>query len=222
MTERRTRGASPGGRGDRRSSRSAHTRPERTVSTPPARTAAGKRAAQRRATSSRSESGLAVKKSPRRSSGRSRGKREHRILGLSTGRAVALAAVLCALALTLAVPMRTYLSQRAEATQLSQQRRDLEENVAKLRDRRAQQQDPAYIKSEARERLRLVMPGDTAYIVQVPGIEQPAVPTPTAAPRKPDPWYTELWRSMNNPQPAPAAAPQPGTPPPTTPEGQPR
>ncbi len=223
MTERRARGTSPGGRGDRRSSRSAHTRPERTVSTPPARTAAGKRAAQRRTTGSRSESGPGAQKSSRRTGARNaKDKRERRFLGLSTGRAVLLAAVLCALALTLAVPMRTYLSQRAEATQLAQQRRELEENVARLRDRRAQQQDPAYIKSEARERLRLVMPGDTAYIVQVPGIEQPAVPAPTAAPRKPDPWYTELWRSMNNPQPAPAAAPQTGTPPPSTPEGQPR
>jgi cell division protein FtsB len=166
-----------------------------------------------------------VQKSSRRTGGgntKDKGKRDHRFLGLSTGRAVLLAAVLCALALTLAVPMRTYLSQRAEAAHLAQQHRDLEDSVATLRDRRAQQQDPAYIKSEARERLRLVMPGDTAYIVQVPGIEQPAVPTPTAAPRKPDPWYTELWRSMNNPQPAPAAAPQTGTPAPQTTEGQPR
>ncbi|MFF3566444.1 FtsB family cell division protein [Nocardia jiangxiensis] len=223
MTERRARGTSPGGRGDRRSSRSAHSRPERNVSTPPARTAAGKRPVQRRTSGSRSESGLAAQNSSRRTAARkAKDRREHRFLGLSTGRAVLLAAVLCALALTLAVPMRTYLSQRAEATQLAQQRRDLEDNVARLRDRRAQQQDPAYIKSEARERLRLVMPGDTAYVVQVPGIEQPAVPTPTAAPRKLDPWYTELWRSMNNPQPVPAAAPQTGTPPPSTPEGHPR
>ncbi len=128
-----------------------------------------------------------------------------------------LAAVFCALALTLAVPMRTYFSQRAEATQLKQQRVDLEQDVARLRDRRAQQQDPAYIRSEARDRLRLVLPGDTAYVVQVPGIEQPAVPTPTAPPRPPDPWYTQLWRSMSTPQPV-SAAPAPAP----TPEGAPR
>jgi|GEM_PF-237645 len=239
MTERRARGTSPSGRGDRRSSRSAHSRPERAAgaATPPARTAAGKRATQRRTTGSRSESGASEKtekKSPPRPTGRSKAqgardtkhKREHKILGLSTGRAVVLAAVLCALALTLAVPTRTYLSQRADATQLAQQRRDLEADVAQLRDRRAQQNDPNYIKSEARDRLRLVMPGDTAYIVQANGIEQPAVPTPTAAPRKPDSWYTQLWRSMNNPQPIPAAAPEPSSPapppPPPAPEGPPR
>lgn len=227
MTERR--GAGPGGRGNRRSSRSANSRPERRVGVnPQARTAAGQRAAQRRTTGSRSESGVAQKvsapRSPRRpKSTRTREakpRREHRILGLSTGRAVVLAAVLCALALTLAVPMRTYLSQRAEATELAQQRRDLEAEVGQLRERRAQQQDPDYIKSEARDRLRLVMPGDTAYIVQAPGIEQPAVPTPTAAPRRPDPWYTQLFRSMNTPQPLPAAAAAPKTgPPPPAPEG---
>jgi cell division protein FtsB len=211
MTERR--GAGPGGRGDRRSSRSARSRSERTAAP-----AAGKRAVPRRSTSTRSESGVAATKSPSARAAQTpragKTRREHKFLGLSTGRAVVLAAVLCALALTLAVPMRTYFSQRAEATQLAQQRRDLEADVARLRERRAQQQDPHHTETEARERLRLVMPGDTAYIVQVPGIEQPAVPTPAAAPRKPDPWYTRLWNSMNTPQPVHAAAPEPSPPPP--------
>ncbi|MDN2497943.1 septum formation initiator family protein [Nocardia nova] len=147
------------------------------------------------------------------------------MLGLSTGRAVILAAVLCALALTLAVPMRTYFSQRSESAQLAEQRRDLENDLTRLRDRRAQQEDPAYIRSEARDRLRLVMPGDTAYIVQVPGIEQPAVPVPTSQARRPDPWYTQLWRSMSEPQPTPttpAPPPPPPPPPPPHPEGEPR
>ncbi len=241
MTERR--GTGPGGRGDRRTSRSARARADAAASSPSAReprAAARDTAERQRGTaggrttveSGGRESGAAPRRSRARSSRANaskaeRSRREHKILGLSTGRAVVLAAVLCALALTLAVPMRTYLSQRAEATQLSQQRRDLQAQVSELRDRRAQQQDPNYIKTEARDRLRLVMPGDTAYIVQVPGIEQPAVPTPAPAPRKPDPWYTELWRSMNTPQPVPVAAPEPHAPsqtphPPATPEGQPR
>ncbi|MQY25111.1 FtsB family cell division protein [Nocardia aurantia] len=212
MTERRARGTSPAGRGDRGSSRSARPRQERT-GTAAARTAAGNRAAQRR-TAAGKTAGTA------RAGGRGRAAKQRgdrTIFGLSTGRAVILAAVFCALALTLAVPMRTYFSQRAEATQLKQQRVELEQDVARLRDRRAQQQDPAYIRSEARDRLRLVLPGDTAYVVQVPGIEQPAVPTPTAPPRPPDPWYTQLWRSMSTPQPV-SAAPAPAP----TPEGAPR
>ncbi|MFF0491453.1 FtsB family cell division protein [Nocardia sp. NPDC003482] len=208
MTERRARGTSPAGRGERRSSRSSRSRPERAAgaSAPAARTAAGKRAVQRR--DRKPETAAAKAKS------KSHDRHDRKILGLSTGRAVILAAVLCALALTLAVPMRTYFSQRAEAAQLTQQRHELEDDLARLRDRRAQQQDPAYIRSEARNRLRLVMPGETPYIVQVPGIEQPPVPAQIAPPRKPDPWYTELWRSVSTPQPAQQVSP--------TPEGAPR
>lgn len=152
---------------------------------------------------------------------------ERKILGLSTGRAILLAAVLCGLALTLAVPLRTYFTQRAEAASLAAQHRQLEDEVSGLRDRRAQQQDPNYIRSEAKDRLRLVMPGETPYIVQIPEIEQPAIPTPAAKPRAPDPWYTQLWHSISAPQPVAApttAAPAPPPPPPPAPtdEGQPR
>ncbi|MEV6767403.1 septum formation initiator family protein [Nocardia sp. NPDC051030] len=134
---------------------------------------------------------------------------------MSTGRAVLLAAVLCGLALTLAVPLRTYFTQRADAHELAAQRIQLEQDVASLRDRRAQQQDPFYIKTEARDRLRLVMPGETPYIVQVPGMEQPAVPAQPTKAREPDPWYTDLWRSISSPQ-TPLADPAP------TQEGKPR
>ncbi|MFI6868413.1 septum formation initiator family protein [Nocardia sp. NPDC050406] len=205
MTERRARGTSPAGRGARRPSRSATSRPAAAGKRADgARTGAGARAAARRASKSTKTA-----------------RPERKILGLSTGRAVLLAAVLCALALTLAVPLRTYFSQRAEAQQLAAERVRLEAEVAQLRDRRAQQEDPAYIKAEARDRLRLVMPGETPYIVQVPGIEQPAVPAQTAKPREPDPWYTEVWRSISEPPPAPAEPPSTPAPLPTQ-EGAPR
>ncbi len=186
MTERRARATSPTGRGAQRSTRSARPRGTSVRSGP--RTASA---------------------SPKKAAGKAGP--ESSILGLSTGRAVLLAAVLCALALTLAVPMRTYFSQRSEATLLSQQRRQLESDLAQLRDRRAQQQDPAYIKSEARDRLRLVMPGETPYIVQVPGIEHPAVPAPVQREHAPTPWYTQLWHSLANPPSTPVPTPE-GTP----------
>ncbi|WP_067467985.1 FtsB family cell division protein [Nocardia amamiensis] len=198
MTERRARGTSPAGRGDRRTSRAAGSRPA---------DAAAKRGRRR--------SDAAEKKpGPRKREPSSRGdQHDHTILGLSTGKAVILAMVVCALALTLAVPMRTYFTQRAEAAQLARQREELEADLARLRDRRAQQQDPAYIRTEARDRLRLVMPGETPYIVQIPGIEAPAPPPAPTKAREPDPWYTELWRSISEPQPTQAAAP------PQAPEG---
>ncbi|MEU0499634.1 septum formation initiator family protein [Nocardia sp. NPDC005998] len=192
MTERRARGSSPAGRGNRRTSRSARSRPS----------AESPAAAPKRTTRRRSEP-AEKKAEPRRTKPRV-AEHDRTILGLSTGKAVILAIVVCALALTLAVPLRTYFTQRAEAAHLAQERIELEADVAKLRDRRAQQQDPAYVRSEARDRLRLVMPGETPYIVQVPGIEAPAPPAAPTQSKAPEPWYTELWRSISQPQQAPA------------------
>ncbi|AYF72879.1 septum formation initiator family protein [Nocardia yunnanensis] len=194
MTERRARGSSPAGRRDRRPSRSSRSK---------SAASGGKKSVRRRPSAANSE------------------RHERKILGLSTGRAVLLAAVLCGLALTLAVPLRTYFTQRSDAKELALQHRQLEQEVAGLRDRRAQQQDPNYIKAEARDRLRLVMPGDTPYIVQLPDIEQPAIPTQAAKPKAPDPWYTQVWHSISSPQPGPATPPPPPLPLPTL-EGPPR
>ncbi|MBF6210688.1 septum formation initiator family protein [Nocardia puris] len=213
MTERRARGTSPAGRGDRRTSRAARSRP-RAGADPEsaARPAAAKRARRR-------EGADKKKAEPRKIAARSADKPERTILGLSTGKAVVLAVVVCALALTLSVPMRTYFGQRAEAAQLAQERRELEADLARLRDRRAQQQDPAYIRSEAKDRLRLVMPGETPYIVQVPGIEAPPRPAPPTKSKVPDPWYTDLWRTISEPPQTTEPAPSPTTPPPPGPEG---
>ncbi|GAA5043146.1 FtsB family cell division protein [Nocardia callitridis] len=210
MTERRARGTSPSGRGDRRTSRAASSRPKAAAD---ADSAAARRAARRRPEAERRT--LDRKAQPRRIPARenvasaqraAEDRHERTFFGLSTGKAVILAAVVCALALTLAVPMRTYFSQRAEAAQLGQERQELESDLAALRDRRAQQQDPAYIRSEARDRLRLVQPGETPYIVQVPGIEAPAPPAAPTKSKQPDPWYTDLWQSVAQPQ--PSSAPQ--------------
>ncbi|WP_338767482.1 septum formation initiator family protein [Nocardia vulneris] len=214
MTERRARGTSPAGRGDRRTSRAARSRPKAGSDTETAaRPAAAKRTARRRS----DDKSAKPKKVAARAAEHGADKHERTILGLSTGKAVVLAIVVCALALTLAVPMRTYFTQRAEAAQLAQQRRELEADLARLRDRRAQQQDPAYIRSEARDRLRLVLPGETPYIVQVPGMEAAAPPTAVTKSKEPDPWYTELWHSISEPQPVPEAAPAPPPRPPAAP-----
>jgi len=218
MTERRARGSSPAGRGDRRTSRSARSRPR------PEAEAAARPAAPR--PRKRVESGEKLRAEPRKiAARRAEGRQEHTILGLSRGKAIILAMVVCALALTLSVPMRTYFSQRSEATALAQERRELEADLAHLRDRRAQQQDPAFIRAEAKDRLRLVMPGETPYIVQVPGIEAPPRPSGPTQSKTPDPWYTDLWHTIAEPPPAEPAGDSPDpaaesvSPPPPAPEG---
>ena len=120
---------------------------------------------------------------------------------VSTRRFAVLAVVVCALVLTLAVPLRTYVAQRQElAATLARQEASRVE-VAELTARRDQLQDPAFVRAEARERLRYVMPGDTPYQVQLPdSVARETEPgATTEVPR--DPWYSELWGAVSAPAP---------------------
>lgn len=86
-----------------------------------------------------------------------------------TRRAAIVAIVVCALAFTIAVPLRTYLSQRAEVAEQEARQAELKREVAQLERRKAQLSDPAQVEAEARRRLRYVMPGETPYMIQFPG-----------------------------------------------------
>ncbi|GGS14364.1 MULTISPECIES: FtsB family cell division protein [Actinokineospora] len=111
----------------------------------------------------------------------------------TTRRAAILATVVCALALSVAVPLRTYLSQRSEVEIQEQRQAELRAQVDQLERRRAELADPEQIKAEARARLRFVMPGETPYMVELPSEGQPdqeRTPLPDQA------WYQELWESM--------------------------
>ncbi|MFD4192432.1 MULTISPECIES: FtsB family cell division protein [Amycolatopsis] len=122
-----------------------------------------------------------------------------RVLGMSTTRrAAVLAIVVCALAFTVAVPLRTYLAQRAEVAEQEQRQAQLQHDVQLLEQRKAAVSDPAQVEAEARRRLRYVMPGETPYIVQLPG-EGAVAPAGDAA----DPvasgdaaWYQQLWSTV--------------------------
>lgn len=122
------------------------------------------------------------------------------IFGLSTARAVILAVVVCGLALTLAVPLRTYFTQRSEAAQVEAERVQLEQELDDLHTQRDQQQDPAFIKAEARERLRLVMPGETPYQVQLPGAYEAEQERLNAPEPHDGPWYSDLWHTISGPE----------------------
>ncbi|OZD01441.1 septum formation initiator family protein [Rhodococcus sp. 06-221-2] len=158
---------------------------------------------------------------------------ERTFFGLSTGRAVILGVVVCALALTLAVPLRTYFSQRGELESVLAERQTLQDEVDALETQKSQLNEPSRIAADARERLRFVMPGETPYQVQLPGDYSPNSKdlevdnTPTG------PWYTDLWNTAVQPQgsdepseptsaPMPVVQPEPAPAPPVPePEGGP-
>ncbi|OJV23857.1 MAG: hypothetical protein BGO26_03250 [Actinobacteria bacterium 69-20] len=73
------------------------------------------------------------------------------------------------MALSLAYPLRGYLQQQAAEAQAIAEQHDLEAQIKDLNAQIAALKDPAYIRAEAKRRLQYVTPGDTVYVVKVPG-----------------------------------------------------
>jgi hypothetical protein len=96
-----------------------------------------------------------------------------------TSRAAVLAAVICAITLTLAYPVREYVSQRRQIGRLHAQQQRLG--------------DPAYIEQLARDQLHMCMPTQTCYVIidgkPAAGLIQPRTVSP-------GPWYDRLWESV--------------------------
>jgi cell division protein FtsB len=130
-----------------------------------------------------------------------RGERTRRVVAATTGllglsstrRAAVLALVVCALALTVAVPLRNYVAQRQELAAVSEQHRALAAEVDELTRQRARLSDPAEIAAQARSRLGYVQPGEVPYVVQLP--DGPTVPLPDE--NAGVPWYRVLWREVS-------------------------
>ncbi len=143
-------------------------------------------------------------------------------LGFTARRVAVLAAVMCVLTLTIAGPVRTYFAQRTEMEQLAATEAALRTQIADLEQRKGKLNDPAYIATQARERLGFVMPGDTPFQVQLPATAavSPQPGADAAKPAKSDPWYTSLWHTIADaPHLPPATVPPPGVPGPAGPAG---
>ncbi|MFJ8789992.1 septum formation initiator family protein [Streptomyces sp. NPDC102462] len=111
-----------------------------------------------------------------------------------TGRAALLALVLCTMVVALAYPMRQYVSQRAEISDLERQQRQARERVEQLRDLKARWQDDAYAQAQIRQRLHYVLPGETGYVVIDPDAAKQARADQGAAHR---PWYANVWDGVD-------------------------
>ena len=118
-------------------------------------------------------------------------------VGVTSGRRAALlAAVICVLILSVAVPLRNYVGQRAELSAVYEQQQILTDKIAELDRRRVLLADPEHIETQARERLRYLRPGEAPYLVQLP--PGGAVAVAGGVPSPVSPWYTQLWKSINN------------------------
>ena len=129
-----------------------------------------------------------------------------------TGRAAILAIVVCAIAMSLAYPVREYVAQRRQIAQLEAQQANALRKLQNLEERRRRLEDPEYIKRLAKERLFYCEPGADCY--QVLDEEQAGAAAAKAGTKSPErpAWYVTLWRSFEAADRGRPAAPQQGRP----------
>jgi cell division protein FtsL len=109
-----------------------------------------------------------------------------------TGRAAVLAVVICAIALSLAYPVREYIAQRQQIDQLLAQRQAMTAQVSALQQEENQLGQPSYVEQRAESELHMCFPNEQCYEV-ISG--HPASRAVAARPPQ-DPWYAKLWQSV--------------------------
>ncbi|WP_232326786.1 FtsB family cell division protein [Microbispora sp. ATCC PTA-5024] len=112
-----------------------------------------------------------------------------------TGRAAILAVVVCAIAMSLAYPVREYVAQRRQISQLEDQQARALQKLQTLEERRRRLEDPEYIKRLAKERLHYCEPGAKCYVVLDEGSGATTARAGAEQPDKPA-WYVTLWKSV--------------------------
>jgi hypothetical protein len=103
------------------------------------------------------------------------------------------------LALFLAPPIKNYFVQRAQISALQSQLKSDNTALEAARKELTLWQDPDYVKSQARERLHFVMPGERQYIVTgVDGENSDEEVTTDVVKNLPEgqPWYTRMIASI--------------------------
>ena len=110
-----------------------------------------------------------------------------------TGRAALLAVVMCAIALSLAYPVREYIGQRRQIDQLLATQQSLSQQVKNLQAEQKQFSDPSYIEQQARDQLHYCMTGEKCYVIigNSPAPDAASARTTTATS-----WYSKLWGSV--------------------------
>jgi cell division protein FtsB len=113
-----------------------------------------------------------------------------------TGRATVLIIVLVVLALAYTYPVRVYLAQESQIAQMQAAQAAQREVIADKAEEVAKWQDDAYVRTQARERLFYVEPGEVPLLVlnDPVGAALDAGKKPPAA--APDRWYDTLWSSV--------------------------
>ena len=117
----------------------------------------------------------------------------------TSNRVLALSTIFFVLALTIAPPVKHYFTQRAQISALKAQLSADNSALQKAREELTLWQDPEYVKSQARERLHFVLPGERQYIVTEGETTGNQESTTKIASSLADgqPWYSRLIASIS-------------------------
>jgi len=103
-----------------------------------------------------------------------------------------LAVVLCAIALSLAYPIREYIAEHRQIDQLQAQNAAIAAQVKYLKSQQRSLTSPARIEQEARDNLHMCFPNQTCYEVIAPTKPHAG----RAVQQEAAPWYGRLWESV--------------------------
>ena len=117
----------------------------------------------------------------------------------TSNRFLALSAILFILALAIAPPVKNYFTQRAQISALKSQLSADNVALQKAREELLLWQDPDFVKTQARERLHFVLPGEHQYIVTETNSDGTQKSTTKIATSLVDgqPWYSRLIASIS-------------------------
>lgn len=126
--------------------------------------------------------------------------------GSLTGRALIFVIALTLLVIALSVPVRNWLSQRAEVAALRADISASSERIAELETRLDRWADPAFIATQARARLQFVLPGEIGYVtISDEGLPAESVLSDAVA-SEPQGWHSVMWESLQEADGPPIAA----------------
>jgi cell division protein FtsB len=117
----------------------------------------------------------------------------------TSNRVLALSVIFFILALTIAPPVKHYFTQRAQISALKAQLSADNTALQNAREELMLWRDPEYVKSQARERLHFVLPGERQYIVtegDTSGNQQSATKIASSL-ADGQPWYSRLIASIS-------------------------
>lgn len=116
-----------------------------------------------------------------------------------SGRMLALAVVMIAITIMLAPTVKIFFDKRAEIAALNADIAASQAQQDTLRQQVSRWQDPNYVKQQARDRINMVMPGETGYWVFGSDLPAGSSSSQSAAEAQDPadlPWVDSLWESI--------------------------